>query len=127
MISHISHLRRTSTMTSRFFARAALLSAVGLGACSHVLDTSPYDRVPADQQIVDASTAQAALNGAYAALESTSQYGLDIELLGDMPSDNASWGGTYQFLADVTKNVITADNPEVTNMWTGLYRQIDRD
>ena len=127
MITHITHLRRTSTMTTRFFARAALLSAVGLGACSHVLDTSPYDRVPADQQIVDASTAQAALNGAYAALESTSQYGLDIELLGDMPSDNASWGGTYQFLADVTKNVITADNPEVTNMWIGLYRQIDRD
>lgn len=105
-----------------------LLSAVliGLAGCSSVLDVAPYDRIPANDEIVDASTAQAALNGAYAQLESSSLYGLDVELLGDLPSDNASWGGTFQFLGDITRNTIAADNPEVTALWGALYREIDR-
>lgn len=126
MTISIPSLRVSRIMNARSLA-AGILCAVTAAGCSHVLDTAPYDRVPADQQIVDASTAQAALNGAYAQLESSSLYGLDIELLGDLASDNGSWGGTYQFLGDVAKNTIAADNPEVTSMWTALYRQIDRD
>jgi starch-binding outer membrane protein, SusD/RagB family len=98
-----------------------------LGACNNVLDTSPYDRVPASQEIVDAATAQAALNGAYDAMQSSGVYGLDLEVLSELAADNSTWSGTYQFLGDVSNNLISADNPEVANMWTGLYRQIDRD
>jgi outer membrane murein-binding lipoprotein Lpp len=105
---------------------AAVVAAASLTGCSSVLDVSPYDRIPADQTIVDASTAQAALNGAYEQLESSSLYGLDVQLLGDLPSDNGSWGGTYQFLGDITRNTIAADNPEVTSFWSALYREIDR-
>ncbi|HEX4682681.1 MAG TPA: RagB/SusD family nutrient uptake outer membrane protein [Gemmatimonadaceae bacterium] len=114
-------------MTKKILLSTALLAGITVAGCSSVLDVSPYDRVPAGQEIVDASTAQAALNGAYAELESASLYGLDIELLGDLPSDNGQWGGTYQFLGDVARNVISADNPEVTGMWSALYREIDRD
>jgi outer membrane murein-binding lipoprotein Lpp len=105
---------------------ATVVAGLGLTGCSSVLDVSPYDRIPADQTIVDASTAQAALNGAYEQLESSSLYGLDVQLLGDLPSDNASWGGTYQFLGEITQNKINADNPEVTALWGALYREIDR-
>jgi hypothetical protein len=101
--------------------------AAALGACSSVLDTSPYDRVPASLEIVDAATAQAALNGAYDALQSSSVYGLDLEMLAELAADNCTWSGTYQFLGDVSSNKIAADNPEVSSLWTGLYRQIDRD
>jgi outer membrane murein-binding lipoprotein Lpp len=105
---------------------AAVVAAASLAGCSSVLEVSPYDRIPADQTIVDASTAQAALNGAYEQLESSSLYGLDVQLLGDLPSDNGSWGGTYQFLGDITRNTIAADNLEVTSFWSALYREIDR-
>jgi hypothetical protein len=105
------------------FTGAALAAA----GCSHELSTSPGDRVPASSAIIDAPTATAALNGAYDALQSGSYYGLDLELLGDLPSDNGQWAGTYQFLGDIASNRITADNPEVTSMWGAIYRQIDRD
>jgi hypothetical protein len=106
---------------------SVVLAALALAACDHTLTTTPGDRVPASQVITDAATATAALNGAYDALQSGSYYGLDLELLGDLPSDNGQWGGTYQFLGDIASNRITSDNPEVTAMWTAIYRQIDRD
>jgi hypothetical protein len=102
-------------------------AALAVGACSHELATSPGDRVPAGSAIVDAPTATAALTGAYDALQSGSYYGLDLELLGDLPSDNGQWAGTYQFLGEIASNRITADNPEVTAMWGAIYKQIDRD
>jgi len=106
---------------------SVVLVAFALAACDHTLTTTPGDRVPANQIITDAATANAALNGAYDAMQSGSYYGLDLEMLGDLPSDNGQWGGTYQFLGDIAANRITSDNPEVTAMWTAIYRQIDRD
>lgn len=103
------------------------LLATSVAACDRVLQTEPPSAIPGDKEIVDAATAQAALNGAYDALQSGGYYGLDVPLLGDMPSDNDVFTGTYQFLQDMTLNRIQADNPEITSMWTAIYRQIDRD
>ncbi|MEO7769491.1 MAG: RagB/SusD family nutrient uptake outer membrane protein [Gemmatimonadaceae bacterium] len=100
---------------------------LAVGACDHALTTTPGDRVSADQLIIDAATAQAALSGAYDAMQSGSYYGLDLQLLGDLPSDNGQWAGTYQFLGEIANNRIAADNPEVTALWTAIYRQLDRD
>lgn len=104
-----------------------LATAVLLTACDKTLQTEPFDRLNSDATITDLSTAQAAVNGAYGALESTSYYGLDLQLLGDMPSDNGRWAGTYQFLGDMVSNQIKADNSEVAAMWQAMYRAIDRD
>lgn len=101
-----------------------LLAAAG---CDNVLTTTPESNVPADQIIVDSKSALGALTGAYDGLQSLSYYGLDIQLLGDLPADNSTWVGTYQFLGDIENNQIAADNPEVTDMWTAIYEQIDRD
>lgn len=97
------------------------------GGCDNVLTTTPRSNVPADQLIVDSKSALGALTGAYDGLQSLSYYGLDIQLLGDLPADNSTWVGTYQFLGQIENNRIAADNPEVTDMWTAIYRQIDRD
>ena len=105
---------------------AALLLLTASG-CDNVLTTTPQSDLPADQLIVDTKTALGALTGAYDGLQSLSYYGLDLQLLGDLPADNSTWVGTYQFLGDIENNVIAADNPEVTDMWTAIYRQIDRD
>jgi hypothetical protein len=111
-------------LTRAFPAAALALLAVG---CDNVLTTSPQSSIPADQMIVDSKSALGALNGAYDGLQSLSYYGLDIQLLGDLPADNSTWVGTYQFLGDIENNQIAADNPEVTDMWEAIYDEINRD
>ncbi len=112
----------------RLIPLAALATlALTAAACDGVLATTPYDRLPAEGAVTDLATATAALNGAYAALQSGGYYGLDVFMLGDLPSDNGRWAGTYQFLGEIVNNRIAADNPEVASMWAALYRQIDRD
>lgn len=107
-------------------ATAALLVLASAG-CNDVLQTEPVTQLPQDQLITDAATATASLNGAYDGLQSGSYYGLSLLLLGDLPSDNTVWTGTFQYLLDVQNNVIQADNAEVTALWTAIYQQIDRD
>jgi hypothetical protein len=111
-------------MRLRLLLAAGLLA--GAAACDNVLQTEPVTSLPQDQMIVDAATAQAALNGAYDALQSGSYYGLDLLVLGDLPADNTVWTGTFQFLGDIQNNRIQADNAEVTSMWTALYSAVDR-
>jgi hypothetical protein len=120
------YLRSFRSMRFRNLLAIVALSA-GAAACDGILSTEPYDRLPAQGAISDLSTARAALNGAYAALQSGSYYGLDLPLLGDLPSDNARWAGTYQFLGEIVDNRIAADNVEVAALWAALYRQIERD
>ncbi|MEO6877298.1 MAG: RagB/SusD family nutrient uptake outer membrane protein, partial [Gemmatimonadaceae bacterium] len=105
-------------------AAAALLTVSG---CDRVLNTEPYDRVSSSSEIVDASTAQAALNGAYAALQSSGMYGQYLLSASALTSHEAEWGGTFQFLGDMASNVINADNNAVSGMWNAHYLQIDRD
>jgi starch-binding outer membrane protein, SusD/RagB family len=103
------------------------LALLAVSGCDNVLTTTPGSSIPADQIIVDSKSALGALTGAYDGLQSLSYYGLDIQLLGDLPADNSTWVGTYQFLGNIENNQIAADNPEVTDMWTAIYQQIDRD
>jgi hypothetical protein len=114
-------------MSLRHLRALALLPLLGAAACDRVLETEPATALPQSQMIVDAPTAQAALNGAYDALQSANYYGRDMLLLGDLSADNAVWTGTFQFLGDIASNRVVADNPRVYDMWTAIYLQIDRD
>ena len=107
-------------MKIRYLTPAALLAALALGGCDKVLETEPTTSLSAESMITDAATAQAALNGAYSALQSTSYYGLDLLMLGDLPADNAVWTGTFQFLGEIGTNRIQADNAEVTALWSQI-------
>jgi len=109
---------------------AALAAAITLSltvGCSSVLDTEPYDRIAANSEIVDAATAQAAINGAYDALQGTGMYGQYLEVSSALVSHEAEWAGTFQYLGDMAVNRMTADNAAVSTMWTSHYQQIDRD
>jgi hypothetical protein len=111
----------------RRYASLGLLAAAALGGCDRVLTTAPYDAIDASNEIVDASTAQAALNGAYDALQGSGGYGLDLEVVSALASGESNWTGTLQFLGDIASNNIAADNSEIATFWSGLYRQLDRD
>jgi hypothetical protein len=117
-----------STRVARALTAAAVAAAaLTLSACDRALNTAPFDQIPTDGAIVDGPTAEAALNGAYDALQSTGMYGLDLEVASELASDNVVWSGTLQFLADLSRNRVQADNSEIASMWGALYRQIDRD
>jgi hypothetical protein len=111
-------------MRLRFLMPAALLIAAA--GCDSTLTTQPADRVPADQVIVDASTARAALVGAYDALQDLDYYGRDIYVLGDLSADNAEHVGTFQYLGQVDRNQLQADNTAVTDTWIAVYEAISR-
>jgi hypothetical protein len=103
-----------------------VLLAGAFGACSKELSTAPSDQVLAAQSIVDAPTARAALAGAYAGLQALGYYGRNLEIIGDLPSDNAVHTGTFQYLHDIGLNDIKADNTTTTSVWTAIYAVIAR-
>jgi hypothetical protein len=111
-------------MKKRYILPAALLLAAA--GCERALQTEPVTSIPGEAQIVDAATARSSLVGAYSALQSASYYGLDLQMLGDLPADNATWSGTFQFLDEIGRNEIKTDNAEITAFWTQIYRQITR-
>ena len=112
------------TVKLRFILPALLLG--GIAACSKELATAPQDQLLADQAIVDAPTARAALAGAYAGLQALGYYGRNLEIIGDLPADNAIWSGTFQYLGDIGRDSIKADNTTVTSVWTAIYAVIAR-
>jgi hypothetical protein len=102
------------------------LLLVGAAGCDSTLSTDPVDRIPAENAIVDAPTARAALVGAYDALQSLSYYGRTLQVLGDLSADNAEHVGTFQYLGQVDRNQLQADNTSVTNLWIAIYDAISR-
>jgi tetratricopeptide (TPR) repeat protein len=107
----------------------ALLSLVALGAlaaCANELATSPQDQVLASQAIVDAPTARAALAGVYSGLQALGYYGRNLEIIGDLPTDNARWTGTFQYLGDIDADAIKPDNTTTTSVWAAIYVVIGR-
>jgi tetratricopeptide (TPR) repeat protein len=99
---------------------------VAAAGCDSALTTDPVDRVPAENAIVDAATARAALVGAYDALQALSYYGRTFEVLGDLSADNAEHVGTFQYLGQVDRNQLQADNTAVTNVWIAIYDAVAR-
>ena len=110
-------------MRLRLLLPAMLLAAAG---CDRALTTEPVDRVPIANEIVDAATARAALVGAYDGLQSLSYVGLDLALLGDLPSDNARHSGTFQYLGAIDRHTTQADNVEVRDYWVAVYDALSR-
>ncbi|MEJ7812492.1 MAG: RagB/SusD family nutrient uptake outer membrane protein [Gemmatimonadaceae bacterium] len=113
-------------MTTRLRLALPALILAAFTACDSVLETEPVDRVPSDREIVSPQTARAALIGAYDALQSLSYYGRTFLVLGDLSADNARHRGTFQYLGDVDRNQVQADNTAVTNVWGSIYTALSR-
>lgn len=110
----------------RIRTAVAAASLVALAGCSSLLDTSPVDRIPTDQAILNASGARAALAGAYAGLQSLSYYGRDFIIFGDLSADNSVATGTSTSYADADANQLRAANATVAGIWNAIYDAINR-
>lgn len=102
-----------------------LLLATVLGACTSLLDVAPVDEISDEIAIVDAASAQAALVGAYAALESGSYYGGAYLMWTETLTDNVEHTGTFEGYADADALVLRADMSTVPGMWYAIYEGIN--
>lgn len=105
----------------------AMLLAVGLGACdADVLDVRPVDRIDAEIAITDVASAEAALTGAYSALQDDDLYGGGYVMFGDLMADNAEHEGTFDTFDEADRIQVVAANGQINATWDALYSGINR-
>ncbi len=95
-----------------------------LAACD-VFDTEPELSISDQVAITNASGLGAALGGLYNRIQS-SYYSGDIFFLSDVSSDIAQSVGTWDFYREMDTYVIGADNTEVLDLWTAIYRVVNQ-
>jgi tetratricopeptide (TPR) repeat protein len=110
----------------RFRTLLPALGFLALAGCDETLTVEPTDEVEESQAIVDATSARAALGGAYDALTSGSYYGGDFYTFTEVLTDNAEHTGTYDEYADADANTLRSDDPVVEGVWAAAYRTIGR-
>ena len=105
----------------------ALLLAMALGACDEgLLDVLPVDSIAEEIAIVDARSAQAALVGAYSALQGGSYYGGAYIMWSETLTDNVEHTGTFDSYADADAVFLRPDVGSITGIWTAMYSGINR-
>ncbi|HJP86664.1 MAG TPA: RagB/SusD family nutrient uptake outer membrane protein [Gemmatimonadaceae bacterium] len=103
-----------------------VLSALGLSACSDVLDVAPTSSISSETAISDAVGARAALQGAYAGLQQSGLYGHDLVDWTEVLSDNARWVGTFDNYGDADAHLLRSDNVTAAAIWNAGYDEINR-
>jgi hypothetical protein len=118
-------MRKEAIMNRRRIVPALLI--VALGACDDgILDLRPVDRIDNDLAIIDAASAEAALVGAYSALQGGSLYGGSYVMLSETMTDNVEHTGTFATYADADLNEVTSDNGTIGGIWDASYNGIYR-
>ena len=113
----------------RVYSIAAAAPAIALfavAACSDFLEVRPTTQVPADEAIVDARSASAAVSGMYDQLQSTSYYGGDFTIFMDLSGPDVIHTGTFTAFADADDNNLSPDNESVRGIWASAYSAIGR-
>ena len=100
-----------------------------LSACEDTLNVQPVNEIPADQAISDATTAYAALAGAYDALQDDTNHDYlsgSFSAFGDLPGDDVAHVGTFDTFAEADLNDLLADNGTIEAIWGIIYDAIAR-
>jgi len=105
----------------------ALLLAVAVGACDDsILDVLPVDEISEDIAIIDLRSAQAALMGAYSALQSGTLYGGDYVIWTDLLTEDVEHTGTFGSYADGDLLFFRPNMGVIDGVWTDFYDGINR-
>lgn len=108
----------------------SLLTA-GLGllasACDALLDQTPANYVSDKAIIVDAASAQAALNGVYHQLGAEGYYGGKYFVAGIyLAGDNVTWTGSLNYYYDFNTHQYSADNQLLSKAWYAIYATVNQ-
>jgi hypothetical protein len=108
------------------FLCASGLAIVLLGSCSKDFITkNPTTSLGSDQALTDVAAMQTALNGAYAQLRSTSLFGRDFPITGDLMADNTfiETQNSGRYLSQFNYSLTNADGVFGGN-WNAAYTGI---
>ncbi len=100
-----------------------VLVAIQATSCKKYLDEKPNNLIAASDAIVDATTARAAITGAYDRVQG--YYASNYPTLGVMPADNVIFNGTLSEYLQLDQNAIPADNVITVAVYQGIYRAIN--
>jgi hypothetical protein len=105
---------------------------LSITACEKRLDIVPFQSLPPEQALKTESDLNGMLIGAYDALQSTSSYGGDIQLMADLYANRAylRFRGSFAGLLEIasvttTSNLILKDNAWAASLWSNAYRTIN--
>ncbi len=101
----------------------AVALSIVLFSCDDLLDTHPFQQLPDSGAITDATSANAALLGAYSQVQN--YYSLNYPTLGFLPADNVRFNGTLNQFLQTDQNSLTPDNVIITGAWTTIYQAIN--
>jgi hypothetical protein len=106
-----------------------LLVAFSVAACEDTLTLEPSNEVPAERAIVDATSAYAALAGAYDALQDDAGHDYlsgSFTAFGDLPSDDVVHVGTFDTFLEADLNDLLPDNGTLEDIWGAIYVGVSR-
>jgi hypothetical protein len=115
-------------LTPLRFVIQVITASVLLASCSKdFIEKLPEDAVSTSEAIIDESSMQSALNGAYAELRALGLYGADIPVIGDLLADNSfvQTGNTGRFLTTYQYTFIV-DDSYYSTIWNNAYTAILR-
>lgn len=95
-----------------------------LTGCKKFLDVQPQLQVDESQAIINASTAQTALNGLYNQLGNDNYYGSNFQALSYLSGGDVQWTGSQAAPQEIVLHKLTADNGYVSSAWSQIYRTI---
>jgi hypothetical protein len=104
----------------------AFLTIIALGACDtdSLLNPLPVDEISDAIAITDATSARAALNGAYSSLQGL--YGASWVIWVDLLTDDVEHTGTFDSFADGDLHNFRPNMGTIDGIWTTHYGGIDR-
>ena len=117
------------TILRQLATRSALLLSLGLGlgACDKAINVEPQNNISSDKGYSTKEDAAAGLLGCYDGLQNTSYYGASFPSDVDMVSNNIIEVGTYNTTYGlIAQNQISADNVELTTLWSSMYDTVNR-
>lgn len=120
-------------MRNKLFAISIMATLVlSFSACQKRLDIVPFQSLPPEQGLKTEGDLVGLLIGAYDAMQSTSSYGGDIQLMADLWANRAylRFRGTFNGLLQIASittvsNPIQVDNGWATTLWSNAYRTIN--
>lgn len=111
---------RSASYIQVLFLSGALLA---FSSCKKFLEEAPNNSLPTNKSIVDATTARAAIIGAYDNVQG--YYASHYPTLGTITTDNVEFFGTLSQYLQLDQNAIPPDNVTTVAAYQSIYKAIN--
>jgi len=95
-----------------------------LGSCKKFLTVQPVDDVSDNVTVVDATSSETAVRGAYRTM-AENYYGGLFETFGYLGGDDIVWTGSQSVIQQFISHSIASNNGNLESVWTGIYKTIN--